>query len=81
MSGCKLHDDCFTCPFEDCIDGVKEKKPDGESKRTDYHKEYYKKNREKILAMQKAYKDQHREEINSKRRAYYRDRKSVCGML
>jgi len=21
-TGCKYHDDCFTCPFEDCIEGI-----------------------------------------------------------
>jgi hypothetical protein len=23
-SGCKWHNDCFTCPFDDCIDEAKE---------------------------------------------------------
>lgn len=59
------HDNCFTCPFRDCIvngvepDGIvvhktgrkKTLTPDQKlEKKREWQKEYYKRNREKILA-------------------------------
>ena len=52
---CKRHNDCFTCPFDDCKAGAKtvtqvKREP---SSRSEYWRQYYLNHREEILAKRK----------------------------
>lgn len=54
------HDDCFTCPYSDCI--ITEKQLRKQTKTIkDYRHEYYLKNREKLLSKSKELQRQKRE--------------------
>jgi len=60
-TGCKHHDDCFTCPFPDCICGDN---PELES----YNANYYREHRDQILQRRKKWREDHREELAARRR-------------
>lgn len=78
--------DCFNCKFDDCIndefnyqDFVESRQMERDflftkSLKQRRHDEwfagYYSKNRDRMLANQKAYKDAHRAELNAKQREY-----------
>ena len=65
------HNDCFTCPYPDCIsdkDPVKKKRG-----RKRLPPEVKKRHRRE---QQKKYLDKHRKQINERQREYYKQRKS-----
>lgn len=73
-----LHDDCFSCPYPDCIskDEPKKKKP-GRKKlppevvhqhRIEYQRRYNEEHREEIYAKMKAYYQEHKEEYRARER-------------
>ncbi|MCQ2609009.1 MAG: hypothetical protein MJ197_10040 [Bacteroidales bacterium] len=66
-NGCSDYNDCFSCPFDDCQYGVKERemKPDEECKSGNY----YILNREKILQQRREYYQKNKEKIVAKRKA------------
>lgn len=62
FNGCNHHDDCFSCPLQDCIAAVKYLKEDKHERKapnkdktiTDFDRhEYYIANRERILERQR----------------------------
>lgn len=74
------HDDCFTCPYPDCV----KDQPKAEKDRKDYQKKYYEEHKAEILEKyEKLYKEkkreyarqyyaQHREELKEKANQRYR---------
>lgn len=66
-----LHDDCFTCPYPDCISSKEPKKHKPGRKRL-APEEQKRRRRE----AQKKYSEANREAINRKHRAYYHSRKN-----
>ena len=89
MRGCKYHDDCFSCPFEECRLIVIEKPKQYDPQ---YHKDYYRAHKEQIRAYQKEYRKKHpqmqieanrrwaeknRERKNALQREYYRRKKCI----
>lgn len=46
-------DDCFTCPYNECIKALKQENPET-------HKKYYRSHRSARLAYQKAYNESHK---------------------
>ena len=65
-NGCRHHDDCLTCPFEDCI------ALDAElvDPRVAYLQEYYQKNKEKKIAYSREYYQRNKEKWAGYRRKY-----------
>ena len=64
------HDDCFTCPYRDCISNrepVKRKK--GRKRLPPEEKKRHRREQ------QRKYLDKHREQINERQREYYQKRK------
>ena len=53
------HNDCFTCPYDDCI--ITERQLERESSLKEYRHEYYLKNRDKLLSRSKELQRQKRE--------------------
>lgn len=72
------NEDCFHCPYSDCIrdragaQGKKLSSDELKKKRVEYHRERYRANRERILAQIHAYYRTHREKITAHQREYYR---------
>ena len=78
-------DDCFYCPYADCIEDGKATEDEREQTeksedyfRTDekkkkrlYMKNYYRKNREYFTEYNRKYREKHRDELNAYRNAYY----------
>ncbi len=79
-------DDCFTCPYADCVvdeisseeilqsykqDKAISKREKTSYSRDNYYHEYYMKNREIILARMKNKREQNGEEVRERDRAYY----------
>lgn len=59
------HDDCFTCPYPDCIDGTgtyenKERKKRTAEERREYQRRYYQEHKTKMRAQNKASKARRR---------------------
>ena len=76
MAVCDM--DCFHCLHPDCICDRNETKKEKEmknvavsGKKSAYMKEYYKKNRERLLEYQKKYAKEHVEEIREYQIEYY----------
>ena len=79
------HDDCYTCPYPDCIASQesevnKQKKKRGrkpmdpelkKKKKQAYRKEYYKKNKERLNAYMSEYYKGHKEEYRERSRKCY----------
>lgn len=74
--------DCFSCPYEDCINDskptAKEKAIIGDQEETkttaakkEYMRNYYQEHKEKCLEYQRAYRAKHRERLNKYRNEYY----------
>ena len=72
------NEDCFHCPYPDCIrdgTGTRGKKissDERKKKRAEYHRERYRANRERILAQVHVYYRKNREKIAAKQRERYR---------
>ena len=72
------NEDCFHCPYPDCIrdgTGTRGKKissDERKKKRVEYHRERYRANRERILTQIHAYYRAHREKITAHQREYYK---------
>ena len=76
------HNDCFTCPYKDCIsekDNSGEKKRPGRKKmnpevvrqnRLRYQREYYQQHRDKLNEINKQYYRDHADELREKQREY-----------
>lgn len=58
-------EDCFSCPYQDCILGDDEDREtiQKKKKKSEYDRQYYKKNRERILNRVKRRQAQMRERI------------------
>lgn len=65
------HDDCFTCPYDDCISDKEPVKRKAGRKRLD---PWEKKRRQRVA--QKNYHEANREKIQKYRREYYQKHKS-----
>ena len=58
------HDDCFTCPYDDCkFEKTKLKR----TNRKEYYHQYYMENKETISNKRREYYLKHKEEIAKKR--------------
>lgn len=74
----RCNEDCFCCPYPDCIIGANPRAYDPDYYRLhreriqQTQKKYYEKNREKILAYQHEYYKENREKIAAQHRAYYK---------
>lgn len=64
MKSC--NEDCFNCPYDDCVKT---------ENRTEYHRQYYKKNREKLIENQKRYYQKNKEKVAQYHKEYYRKKK------
>ena len=66
------HDDCFTCPYEDCIDGETKEKPKERKKydRKPYYKQWYAENRVALAERRRAnyFKKKEQRMLNNKER-------------
>ena len=76
------HDDCFSCPYPDCINAaaatLAERKEgtalDRELAVSDKYQRqraYYAAHKDEIAARQRAYREAHKDEIAAQKRAYY----------
>ena len=63
---CK-QEDCFKCPYEDCILDEGER-PTKQRDYAEYQREYYKQHKEERKAYQLKYYEEHKAEITKKRR-------------
>ena len=73
------NEDCFHCPYSDCIrdgTGTRGKKissDERKKKRAEYHRERYRANREKALARTHAYYKANRGKILAHQHEYYKE--------
>ncbi len=72
------HDDCFTCPYPDCIYDkakVKSDKPKRTTDRSEYWAEYYQKNKERIKARRKKHREANKQSYSERAHKYYLKKK------
>lgn len=77
----KCNYDCFSCPYEDCINDSNPTTEEIEiigddgrktpAKKREYMRDYYKEHKEKIRAYNRQYRAKHRDKLNKYRNDYY----------
>ena len=63
----KCNEDCFNCPYDDCV------KPKRDAS---YYRDYYKTHKEQIMEARRKYREKNREKINAYQRKWRNERKS-----
>lgn len=66
MKKVECDDDCFNCKYDDCIKV---------QRNSEYYREYYKKNKEKMIQSQKKYNEKNKEKLAEYRKEYYKKNK------
>lgn len=66
MTKNKCNEDCFNCPYDDCVKTTRD---------ASYYREYYKTHKEAIMKSRKKYYEKNREKINAYRREWERKKR------
>lgn len=59
----RCNEDCFTCPFDDCIAGG--------GRDPMYYRKYYETHKEQIKKARKKYVENHKEQVKEQSKKYY----------